>query len=148
MAADPATVPSDRPCLLAVGALNPDGSTALFSNDGPWVTCRRPGAALVSTFPVTFAGSIAGSRDLAGGWPRERRATIDPDRFAGGFGTWSGTSFAGPVLAGELARALLVARESGEVPPPPGPDWAGGVAARVKAAWGAITATTGLRPGA
>ena len=34
-------------------------------------------------------------------------ATIDPDDFSVGFGTWSGTSFAAPYLAGELAQALL-----------------------------------------
>ena len=34
------------------------------------------------------------------------RETIDPDDFTGGFGTWSGTSFAGPVLAGKIAQRL------------------------------------------
>ena len=34
------------------------------------------------------------------------RESIDPDDFSGGFGTWSGTSFAGPVLAGKIAAAL------------------------------------------
>jgi subtilisin family serine protease len=35
------------------------------------------------------------------------RATIDPDDFRGGFGTWSGTSFAAPILAGEIAQQLV-----------------------------------------
>ncbi|MPY93421.1 MAG: acetate--CoA ligase, partial [Acidimicrobiia bacterium] len=33
-------------------------SVAYFSNDGPWVRCRRPGAALVSTMPTNFQGSL------------------------------------------------------------------------------------------
>jgi subtilisin family serine protease len=35
------------------------------------------------------------------------RSTIDPDDFSGGFGIWSGTSFAAPILAGEIAQALF-----------------------------------------
>ncbi|MEO7234726.1 MAG: S8/S53 family peptidase, partial [Lapillicoccus sp.] len=38
--------------LVSVGALNPNGTVALFSNDGDWVSCRRPGAAVISTFPT------------------------------------------------------------------------------------------------
>ena len=34
--------------VCAVGALNPDRTIALFSNDGPWVHYLRPGAALVT----------------------------------------------------------------------------------------------------
>jgi hypothetical protein len=34
------------------------------------------------------------------------RATIDPDDFHSGFGVWSGTSFAAPVLAGQIAAQL------------------------------------------
>jgi hypothetical protein len=40
--------------------------------------------------------------------PRQRlRSSIDPDDFGGGFATWSGTSFAGPVLAGQFVAAVL-----------------------------------------
>ena len=43
----------------------------------------------------------------AGKAPRPQdRATIDLDDYTSGFGVWSGTSFAAPVLAGELAHAL------------------------------------------
>ena len=49
---DPTAVP-----VVSVGALNPDNSIAMFSNGGEWVTCYRPGAALVSTFPKTFNGA-------------------------------------------------------------------------------------------
>jgi hypothetical protein len=91
--------------VTGVGALNPDGTTALFSNAGPWVTWREPGAALVSTFPKTFDGSAQPDFEFPDG--EEIRATIDPDGFESGFGVWSGTSFAAPVLAGKLAQTLL-----------------------------------------
>ena len=98
------------PPLVSVGALNPDGSVALFSNDGDWVACHCPGAALVSTLPIVDVGQRSGidlstgpAADLeVGTW----RATLDPDNFTG-FGTWSGTSFAAPVLAGAAAQALV-----------------------------------------
>jgi subtilisin family serine protease len=91
--------------LISVGALNPDGTVAMFSNAGDWVTCNRPGADLVSTFPQTFnAAETADMRVTVDGVVR---STIDPDDFSAGFGTWSGTSFAAPILAGELAQALL-----------------------------------------
>ena len=90
--------------LLAVGARNPDGSIALFSNDGPWVRAYRPGAGLVSTMPTSFdAGGSASVQVVQNG---QRRATIDPDNFGSGFATWSGTSFAAPILAGDLAQCL------------------------------------------
>jgi hypothetical protein len=101
----------DRVCedevpLLSVGSLNPDASVALFSNSGDWVTAWDAGAALVSTFPKTFNGGAAASVQTAdpSGLPRR---TIDPDNYRNGFGTWSGTSFAAPVLAGRLAQDLL-----------------------------------------
>jgi subtilisin family serine protease len=87
------------PRLFAVGALNPNGSTALFSNAGPWVNCLAPGAAVVSTFP-----EIRGAREPAiKVGPRE---TIDGDDFHSGFASWSGTSFAAPLLAAQLAQAM------------------------------------------
>jgi hypothetical protein len=96
--------------LLSVGALNPDGSVALFSNSGDWVACHCPGAALVSTLPIADVGQRSGvdlglvppTLRTTGTW----RATIDPDSFTG-FGTWSGTSFATPVMAGAAAQALV-----------------------------------------
>jgi subtilisin family serine protease len=91
--------------LISVGATNPDGSVALFSNAGDWVACHRPGADLVSTFPITFdaSGQAAYHVSVDG----QNRSTIDPDNFGAGFGTWSGTSFAAPVLAGQLAQTLV-----------------------------------------
>ena len=96
---DKATVP-----IVAVGATNPDGSVALFSNDGPWVRAYRPGAGLISTIPTTFdAGRTASVEIIQDG---VKRATIDPDDFRSGFAAWSGTSFSAPILAGDLATCL------------------------------------------
>ena len=41
----------------------------------------------------------------------ETRASMDPDDFTAGFAVWSGTSFAAPVFAGQLAEALLADKE-------------------------------------
>jgi subtilisin family serine protease len=94
----------DEVPIIGVGALNPDSTIALFSNAGPWIRSYRTGAALVSTFPVTFNASAQPAYRLHAfdGW----RETLDPDDFSSGFGTWSGTSFSAPVLAGEIAREL------------------------------------------
>ncbi len=109
--------------LISVGALNPDNSVALFSNDGPWVACHAPGAAVVSTLPRVDNGLRA---SIDSGFersdvraPASSRATIDPDGFWSGFGVWSGTSFAAPVVAGAVAAQLttidLAAEERGSI---------------------------------
>jgi subtilisin family serine protease len=110
-------LPDELP-VVAVGGSNPDHSVALFSNEGPWVRAHRPGAALVSTMPpFDAAGSPRIEVDSSGAdrtlrRPRANnvRSTIDPDDFTSGFGVWSGTSFAAPILAGELAQYLTVYR--------------------------------------
>jgi subtilisin family serine protease len=102
---------TDEVPLISVGAKNPNNrSIALFSNAGEWITAHRPGAALVSTFPADMNGPFGPvAAQLVPG--DGMRATIDPDDFRfgsdGGFGTWSGTSFAAPLMAGELAQALV-----------------------------------------
>jgi subtilisin family serine protease len=91
---------------VTVGALNADGtSVAYFSNAGAWVTAHRIGASLVSTVPTTLSGDAQPAAGLM--YQGLHRTTPDPDAYASGFATWSGTSFAGPVLAGEIARALV-----------------------------------------
>lgn len=129
-----------EPPIIAVGASNPDGTTALFSNDGDWVTCVRPGASLVSTAPVTMDGVVAPTRHMRELFSTGFRATIDPEGFQGGFAVWSGTSFAAPVLAGELAALLL---EEG-VPDPGKPTAPDGDRERCRRAWRAVTTATGL----
>ncbi len=105
---DPDVVP-----VLAVGALNPNGTTALFSNEGPWVKYMRRGAALVSTFPTTYNGSRGPEVEVE--TDSGVRQSMDPDDFSSGFGVWSGTSFAAPVLAGELAAVLAAEYRHNEI---------------------------------
>ncbi|WP_341359357.1 S8/S53 family peptidase [Georgenia sp. M64] len=98
--------------VTSVAATNPDGSVALFANAGAWVSCWHPGAALVSTMPVTFQGGRQPRVSYAGPGGH-RRATLDPDDFGSGFAVWSGTSFAAPVMAGLLAARLLDGTSTG-----------------------------------
>jgi subtilisin family serine protease len=139
----------ERPPILAVGALNPDGTTALFSNDGPWVTCLRPGAAVVSTVPVTLDGPITPSVRMKEKYSDDHRSTIDPEGFQGGFATWSGTSFAAPVLAAEIARSLVSIRSRAESAATDSLPRTGAAAPaavleqRVKDVWAAISEATG-----
>lgn len=90
--------------LISVGALNPNSTTARFSNEAPWVNCYASGVAIVSTFPLVRGAHSPGAR--AG-----RRESFDADDFCSGFALWSGTSFAAPALA-----ACLAARLPGHVP--------------------------------
>ena len=107
-AVDPEFQAPDVVPLVSVAALNPDGTVALFSNDGPWVIAEAPGVNLVSTAPVTSDGATRASVQMVG--PRGRpRGGVDPDEFVGGFASWSGTSFAAPVLAGAYLRTLAAA---------------------------------------
>lgn len=107
---------SGPPPLVSVGALNPDGRTvAMFSNAGPWVTTHRVGVNVVSTLPTTFraAAQPGLSTEVPEG---HRRATLDADDHGGGFAVWSGTSFAAPLLAGQLAAHVAQARDQSPDP--------------------------------
>src|SRR6266545_1691932 len=91
--------------VTSIGATNPGETTqAYYSNHGDWVKRCEVGTGVVSTMP----------RGLDG--PRERPdrptgflegLTLDPDKFASGFGRWSGTSFAAAVHAARLAQGLV-----------------------------------------
>jgi len=93
--------------IAGVAALNPDETVALFSNEGNWVNAEAPGANLVSTAPVTARGAWTQDTYFQGP-AATSRGTVDPDSFAAGFCTWSGTSFAAPVLAGRYLAKLAV----------------------------------------
>ena len=97
--------PQQAAPVISVGALNPNGSVAMFSNEGPWVSCYATGAALASTYPTYADGADYPARgNKRGGRHRE---SLDPDDFGSGYAVWSGTSFAAPLVAGKLAAALV-----------------------------------------
>jgi len=105
-------VPAGQVPVISVGALNPNGTKAMFSNDGPWVTAWARGAAVVSTYPTDIDASRApelrtpANRKPPGMLPPGREA-LDPDDYRGGWSVWSGTSFSAPYLAALMARSLL-----------------------------------------
>jgi subtilisin family serine protease len=91
--------------VVSVGALNPDGTKAMFSNQASWVHAWATGAAVVSTFPVDARGSWSSQLTVAA----LNRAELDPDNFRSGFAVWHGTSFAAPLAAAHLANGLVEA---------------------------------------
>ncbi len=85
-------VPAGQVPVISVGALNPNGSKALFSDDGRWVTAWAAGAAVVSTYPdrrqrqphsrtQDAAHPASQPADAAA----RHREALDPDDFRGGF---------------------------------------------------------------
>ena len=109
--ASPGQVP-----LISVGALNPNGSKAIFSDGGHWVTAWAAGGAVVSTLPTDVNGSRSPELRMPAhpanpmppgvALPSHREA-LDPDDYSSGFGVWSGTSFSAPLLAAHIVRSLL-----------------------------------------
>jgi hypothetical protein len=98
-AGDPSV--AERVPLVSVGALNPNGTWAAFSDAGTWVHGWARGAAVVSTFPIDANGPLnanVGSGTAEG---------LDPDDYRGGFAAWSGTSFSAPAMAGNLVEAMI-----------------------------------------
>jgi hypothetical protein len=103
-----------RACVpvISVGAHDVGRDVAAFSNYGPWVACQRPGEAMVSTLPGTL------------------------HRHRSGYGSWSGTSFAAAVLAGEIAASLFDG-SCGSLDPPER-------AASVARGWAALSQRVGI----
>ncbi len=95
--------------VTSVGSLNPNGTVALFSNYGRWVRCWDKGAALISTMPRTLNGGVQPSVVVVDD-EGATHSTLDLDDFRAGFGVWSGTSFAAPVIAAKIAREMLAHR--------------------------------------
>ena len=120
--------------VVSVGALNPNGTDALFSNAGPWVRVHTPGAAVMSTLPPTFQGGLE-PQARTEAYTR-RRESIDPDDFTSSFALWSGTSFSAPLFAGRVAAALVDRVD-------PDDD---GRAASVERCWKALAGLTDLTP--
>jgi subtilisin family serine protease len=115
-------LPAGTAPIVSVGASNPNGSMALFSDGGRWITAWATGASVVSTFPVDVNGrrcpeikmpahpgnqSMDGAPAQSGPPGSGSREALDPDDYRGGFAVWSGTSFAAPLLAANVARSLL-----------------------------------------
>ncbi len=86
--------PAAMPEVVGVAALGPTGP-APWSNYGPWIDASAPGTDLVSSFFADFNGDLP------------RINGVDPDEFRQ-WATWSGTSFAGPVVVAALAREMVM----------------------------------------
>jgi len=98
--------------LVSVGSKNPDRAVvSLYSNTGSWVKSYRPGTAVVSTLPETFNASSR-QQVLRLGNSNPARGLVDDDDFSTGFGVWSGTSFAAPAFAADVAQQLATAAGS------------------------------------
>jgi subtilisin family serine protease len=106
-------VPPGEVPVISVGALNVNGTKAMFSNDSRWVTAWAAGACVVSTYPTDANGSRTpelripvGEQQRPGQYPLVREA-LDPDDYSAGFALWSGTSFSAPYAAALFAKSLL-----------------------------------------
>jgi subtilisin family serine protease len=98
--------PENAAPIVSVGALNPNLEVAMFSNEGPWVSCYATGAGLVSTYPCEAEGSREPERRSKSTMRNRFRESYDFDDFSSGFAVWSGTSFAAPVAAAYLLNAM------------------------------------------
>jgi subtilisin family serine protease len=121
--------------VVSVGALNPNGTEARFSNTGPWVRVHERGASVMSTIPAFQGGLEPIARSEA--FQRLREAP-DPDDYTDQFALWSGTSFAAPLFAGKLAARMVGAMSPFGEPV--------SRAQAVERAWRVVELMTELRP--
>jgi subtilisin family serine protease len=87
---------------VGVGALDPDGGRAAYSNFGRWVDCYALGTEHINAFPY-------GTYDYQQEPLKGQHATFDH-----GLALWSGTSFATPLVAGVIAARMTWSGENGE----------------------------------
>lgn len=96
------------PPVISVGALNPNGSKALFTNETP--TCYATGVNVISTFPQDANASRQPLLQVPAvnrpGLPQFRQSPDVDDHTHSPFAAWTGTSFAAPHIAAQLAKAL------------------------------------------
>ena len=85
--------PAAMRSVIGVAALGPTGP-APWSNYGKWVDVCAPGTDIVSSFFAAFDGDTPPINGL------------DADDFTQ-WATWSGTSFAAPVVVAALAREMV-----------------------------------------
>jgi hypothetical protein len=100
--------PAAHKRVVAVGAIDDSGGFAQptsWSNWGPWVDVCTLGEGLVSTFVEgEYATSTTTSEVFSGEHP---------------FARWSGTSFAAPLVAAEIARRVREDADTGILPTGP-----------------------------
>jgi subtilisin family serine protease len=87
---------------VGVGALDPDGGRAAYSNFGRWIDCYALGTEHINAFPY-------GTYDYEQAPMKGQSAKFDH-----GLATWSGTSFATPLVAGVIAARMTWSGENGQ----------------------------------
>ncbi|HEY0637593.1 MAG TPA: S8/S53 family peptidase [Pseudonocardiaceae bacterium] len=119
--------------VVGVGASTRTGVPSIYSNAGANANVEAPGYALVSTLPQGRDGS---RNPVHRTHTEPCRESFDPDRFATGFGTWSGTSFAAAMFAGRVAAELWSSDDLADITPA-GADrrWTAAVAAVSGVPW-------------
>jgi len=100
-----AVLPDEVP-VISVGALNPNGTKAVFSDDGDWVTAFAQGALVLSTYPTDINASRSPELRMPADPTPPKRAALKPDDFTDGWALWSGTSFSAPYVAALVIRSL------------------------------------------
>jgi subtilisin family serine protease len=94
---------SDDTRLISVGARDPDGTLATYTNTGDWVSVQAPGTSVVSALPK-FDHVVWPPKNVDAD---EEAIGPDPNFQASGIGQWSGTSFATAWVSASIAAKLL-----------------------------------------
>jgi hypothetical protein len=94
----------DVTAVKSVGALDPDGSAAHYSNHGDWVIAAAHGTAVVSCLPRFAADPFWPGGDV----PDRTYLALheDPNLQLSTFARWAGTSFAAAVVSATVAGRL------------------------------------------